>query len=74
MGIEVLGSGCKNCNALEAATTTPALDRLEIDQEVTKVTDYGRIAAYGVMSTPPSPSTATSRPQGASRASTKSPT
>jgi small redox-active disulfide protein 2 len=51
MKIEVLGSGCKNCNALEAATAQ-ALDRLGVDQEVTKVTDYGQIAAYGVMSTP----------------------
>jgi small redox-active disulfide protein 2 len=51
MEIEVLGPGCKNCNALEAATAQ-ALDRLGIDQEVTKITDYGQIAAYGVMSTP----------------------
>lgn len=51
MKIEVLGSGCKNCNALEAATAQ-ALDRLGVDQEVAKVTDYGQIAAYGVMSTP----------------------
>ena len=51
MKIEVLGSGCKNCNALEAATAQ-ALDRLGVDQEVTKVTDYGQIASYGVMSTP----------------------
>lgn len=51
MDIEVLGSGCKNCAALEAAAEE-ALERLGIDQEVTKVTDYGRIAAYGVMSTP----------------------
>jgi small redox-active disulfide protein 2 len=51
MEIEVLGPGCRNCNALEAATAQ-ALDRLGIDQEVTKITDYGQIAAYGVMSTP----------------------
>ena len=51
MKIEVLGSGCKNCNALETATEE-ALERLGIDEEVLKVTDYGQIAAYGVMSTP----------------------
>ena len=51
MKIEVLGSGCKNCNALEAATQQ-ALQQLGIDEAVTKVTDYGQIASYGVMSTP----------------------
>ena len=51
MKIEVLGSGCKNCNALEAATQQ-ALRQLGIDEPITKVTDYGQIAAYGVMSTP----------------------
>jgi small redox-active disulfide protein 2 len=51
MEIEVLGPGCKSCNVLEAATAQ-ALDRLGIDQEVTKITDYGQIASYGVMSTP----------------------
>ena len=51
MKIEVLGSGCKNCNALEAATKQ-ALRQLGIDESPTKVTDYGEIASYGVMSTP----------------------
>ncbi len=51
MKIEVLGSGCKNCNALEAATQQ-ALRQLGIDEPIAKVTDYGQIAAYGVMSTP----------------------
>jgi small redox-active disulfide protein 2 len=51
MKIEVLGSGCKNCKALETATRK-ALQQLGIDEAVTKVTDYGQIAAYGVMSTP----------------------
>lgn len=51
MKIEILGSGCKNCNALETATAD-ALIRLGINEEVLKVTDYGQIAAYGVMSTP----------------------
>ena len=51
MKIEVLGSGCTNCNALEAATQQ-ALQHLGIDAPVAKVTDYGQIASYGVMSTP----------------------
>jgi small redox-active disulfide protein 2 len=51
MKIEVLGPGCKNCNALEAAAQQ-ALQQLGIDEPITKVTDYGEIASYGVMSTP----------------------
>jgi small redox-active disulfide protein 2 len=51
MKIEVLGSGCENCNALEAAAQQ-ALQQLGIDESITKVTDYGEIASYGVMSTP----------------------
>jgi small redox-active disulfide protein 2 len=51
MKIEVLGSGCRNCNALESATKQ-ALKQLDIDEAITKVTDYGQIASYGVMSTP----------------------
>jgi small redox-active disulfide protein 2 len=51
MKIEVLGSGCKNCNALEKATGE-ALAGLGLDTPIDKVTDYGEILAYGVMSTP----------------------
>jgi len=51
MKIEVLGIGCKNCNALEAATVE-ALRQLGMEVPIDKVTDYGAIMAYGVMSTP----------------------
>jgi small redox-active disulfide protein 2 len=51
MKIEVLGPGCKNCSALEAATNEAA-GQLGMDASVEKVTDYGKIAGYGVMSTP----------------------
>ena len=51
MKIEVLGPGCKNCSALEKATNE-ALSHLGMDAFVEKVTDYGKIAEYGVMSTP----------------------
>lgn len=51
MKIEVLGSGCKNCKALEAAAAE-AVRLLGIDASIDKVTDYGEILAYGVMSTP----------------------
>ena len=51
MKIEILGPGCKNCESLERATKE-ALKQLEVDATVDKITDYGEIVAYGVMSTP----------------------
>jgi len=51
MKIEVLGPGCKNCESLERATHE-ALSQLGMDVPVDKITDYGEIVAYGVMSTP----------------------
>lgn len=51
MKIEILGTGCAKCNAL-AETTKAAADKLGIDYELVKVTDLGRITAYGVMMTP----------------------
>jgi small redox-active disulfide protein 2 len=51
MLVKILGSGCKNCLALEKATRE-AIDRLGIEAEVEKVTDYADIVSYGVMSTP----------------------
>lgn len=49
--IKVLGSGCANCQRLERETRA-ALDEAAIAYELTKVTDYGDIASYGVMQTP----------------------
>lgn len=49
--IKVLGSGCANCQRLERETRA-ALDEATIDYELTKVTDYADIGAYGVMRTP----------------------
>ena len=51
MKIKVLGPGCKNCVNLEK-NTRAALAELGLDADVEKVTDYGDIAAYGVMKTP----------------------
>ena len=51
MKIEVLGPGCRNCESLEKATRE-ALVHLGVEADVDKITDYGEIAAYGVMSTP----------------------
>lgn len=51
MIVKVLGPGCRNCHRLEERTRE-ALSRLGLDAEVEKVTDYGEIAAYGVLRTP----------------------
>jgi small redox-active disulfide protein 2 len=51
MNIKVPGSGCANCQTLEKRTTEAA-GRLGIDASIEKVTDFGDIASYGVMSTP----------------------
>jgi small redox-active disulfide protein 2 len=51
MKIEVLGTGCKKCNLLEAATKAAA-EKLGIAYELTHVKDLGKIAAYGVLMTP----------------------
>lgn len=51
MSVKVLGSGCANCKNLEARTIE-ALGVLGLSAPIEKVTDYGEIASYGVMSTP----------------------
>ncbi len=49
--IEVLGPGCNNCVRLEK-NAREAVAFAGIDAEITKVTDYAQIMAYGIMSTP----------------------
>lgn len=49
--IEVLGPGCANCKRLEAVARE-AVQLAGVEAEIVKVTDYARIAAYGVLSTP----------------------
>ena len=51
MKIEVLGTGCQKCNALEAATKEAA-DRLGVTYDLTHVTDIIEITKRGVMMTP----------------------
>lgn len=51
MDIKILGSGCANCDNLEAATRQ-AVDDLGIDATFDHVTDPGQIASWGVMRTP----------------------
>ena len=49
--IEVLGSGCANCQKLEA-NARAAVGMAGVDAETVKVTDYAEIPARGVMNTP----------------------
>lgn len=49
--IKVLGSGCEKCNALEKATKE-ALEEMGVNVQIDHVTDFAKIASYGVMTTP----------------------
>lgn len=49
--VKILGSGCAKCNALEK-NTVEALQILGKEMPVEHVTDFSKIAAYGVMTTP----------------------
>lgn len=51
MDIKILGTGCVNCQHLEALTRT-ALDELGLAVEIEHVTDAGEIVSWGIMSTP----------------------
>ena len=51
MKIEILGSGCPKCKALEE-NVRKAVSLLGIKADILKVTDIGKIIEYGVMSTP----------------------
>ncbi|MDW2800173.1 thioredoxin family protein [Clostridium boliviensis] len=49
--VKVLGSGCAKCMQLEANVKI-ALEQLGMDSAIEHVTDFSKIAAYGVMTTP----------------------
>lgn len=49
--VKVLEGGCANCHALEAAAKA-ALTELGEPAEVGHITDFGQIAACGVLHTP----------------------
>lgn len=49
--VKILGSGCSKCNELEA-NTKAALEQLGMESAIDHVTDFAKIASYGVMSTP----------------------
>ena len=51
MKIQILGSGCAKCKALEASAVE-AVKNLGTDDEVVKVSDFDEIMEMGVMITP----------------------
>ncbi|MBN2831256.1 MAG: TM0996/MTH895 family glutaredoxin-like protein [Candidatus Omnitrophica bacterium] len=51
MKIEILGVGCPKCKQL-IANAEMAVKELNIQAEISKVTDIDKITEYGVMMTP----------------------
>ena len=51
MEIKVLGAGCAKCGMLEKVTRD-AVAKLGLDANVEHVSDWARIAGFGVMTTP----------------------
>lgn len=51
MKIQILGTGCCNCNKLEDNVKS-ALKKLGIEAEIVKIKDIQTIIEMGVMSTP----------------------
>ena len=49
--VKVLGPGCKRCQTTEEMVKAAAA-RLGIEVAIEKITDYAKIAEYGIMSTP----------------------
>jgi len=49
--VKILGPGCKRCQATADMVKTEA-EKIGIEVSIEKVTDYGAIAQYGIVSTP----------------------
>jgi small redox-active disulfide protein 2 len=51
MNVKILGSGCPNCKRLEKVARQ-ALAEMGVEATVTKVTDFGEIMSYDIVTTP----------------------
>jgi small redox-active disulfide protein 2 len=51
LSIKILGTGCPNCKKLEKEAKK-AVQNMAIEAEITKVTEYDKIMAYDILSTP----------------------
>lgn len=51
MKIEILGVGCPKCKQL-IANAEAAVKELNMDVQIFKVSDIGKIVEYGIMTTP----------------------
>ncbi len=51
MEIMIFGPGCPKCEAMER-NAKEALDSLDVEGTITKITDLNEMAQYGVMLTP----------------------
>jgi small redox-active disulfide protein 2 len=49
--IKILGPGCANCSKVEQITRK-TVSEMGFQADITKVTDYGEIMAYPIISTP----------------------
>ncbi|HKJ27026.1 MAG TPA: thioredoxin family protein [Anaerolineales bacterium] len=51
LSIKILGTGCPNCKKLEGETKK-AIHNMAIEATIEKVTEYDKIMAYDILSTP----------------------
>ena len=51
INIKILGAGCANCKRLEAVARK-VIAAHEVDAKIEKVTDYGEIMKWPILSTP----------------------
>jgi small redox-active disulfide protein 2 len=51
LNIKILGPGCANCSKLEQITRK-AVSEMSFEADINKVTDYGEIMSYPIISTP----------------------